>query len=136
MANRDVTPLAMSKFLISGTGPMTTTGVIAGGYFATKYAKAQPGPIWPDIQHSLIGLGVFGAFSKQLSRAINVPTSTLDKYFQGAYGKDGFFIINLLSRSASRGTIELSSPDPNDYPLIYPNYFEKDIDMKVLIEGK
>lgn len=35
----------------------------------------------------------------------------------------------------SRGTLELRSGNPLDLPLMYPNYFTHEKDMKVLIEG-
>lgn len=41
----------------------------------------------------------------------------------------------LLLRPKSRGQITLRSRNPFDYPLIYPNYFKDDFDMKTLIEG-
>lgn len=33
------------------------------------------------------------------------------------------------------GFIKLRSKNPSDPPLIYPNYFKEDIDIKTLIEG-
>lgn len=35
----------------------------------------------------------------------------------------------------SRGYMKLRTANPFDYPLIYPNYFTDDADIKVLIEG-
>lgn len=35
----------------------------------------------------------------------------------------------------SRGYLQLGSTNPLDYPLIYPNYFTDEKDMKILIEG-
>lgn len=35
----------------------------------------------------------------------------------------------------SRGYLQLRSKNPLDYPLIYPNYFTDETDIKILIEG-
>lgn len=41
----------------------------------------------------------------------------------------------ILLRPKCRGVIKLRSNSPFDYPLIYPNYFDKAEDMTTLIEG-
>ena len=40
-----------------------------------------------------------------------------------------------LNRPRSAGYIRLRSADPYDKPLIYPNYFVDDQDVRVLVEG-
>ena len=42
----------------------------------------------------------------------------------------------LLMRPKSSGRISLKSSDPQDYPLIQPNYLKHPDDIKILIEGK
>lgn len=41
-----------------------------------------------------------------------------------------------LLQPASRGSITLRSKNPEDHPLIDPNYLEKSEDVEVLLEGK
>ena len=42
----------------------------------------------------------------------------------------------VLMRPKSRGRISLQSSDPQDYPLIQPNYFSHPDDIKILIDGE
>ena len=49
--------------------------------------------------------------------------------------KDVWSAIPVLLRPRSRGIIKLRTKNPFDYPLIYPNYFFDDFDIKTLIEG-
>merc|ERR1712080_21537 len=44
-------------------------------------------------------------------------------------------IIPILSRPKSRGYIKLSSSDPQDHPIIQPNYFSDSHDIKTLAAG-
>lgn len=41
----------------------------------------------------------------------------------------------MVLRPLSTGTVRLNSADPFDKPLIDPKYFDKEQDLKVLIEG-
>lgn len=48
---------------------------------------------------------------------------------------DGFLIYPSLLRPESRGTIELRSSNPFDYPIIKPNYFSNPQDFKILVRN-
>lgn len=60
-----------------------------------------------------------------------------DEYFARCYSpflfKEAFGIVPLLLRPKSRGKILLQSKDPYRHPLIYPNYFEHEDDIKTLV---
>lgn len=59
--------------------------------------------------------------------------------WEGLYGKpktnEGFTIFPVLLHPKSRGTIRLKSNNPEDAPLINPNYLAEDFDVKILTEG-
>jgi choline dehydrogenase len=49
--------------------------------------------------------------------------------------REGLTIFPVLLHPRSRGTIRLKSADPEDEPLINPNYLADDVDVKILSEG-
>lgn len=48
----------------------------------------------------------------------------------------GFACLPTMLRPESRGSITLRSTDPFDYPIIKPNYLDKQEDIEVLIRGE
>ena len=48
---------------------------------------------------------------------------------------NGFSCHVCLLRPKSIGTVKINSKDPNDAPLIDPNYLSNDEDMKTMIKG-
>lgn len=64
------------------------------------------------------------------------PNYTRDFYNQREYVKeDGFLLLPSLLLPESRGCLTLRSPDPNDDPLIQPNFLSEEADLRVLLEG-
>jgi len=49
---------------------------------------------------------------------------------------EGLTIFPVLLHPRSRGTVRLRSSDPDDPPLINPNYLAEDVDVKMLAEGE
>ena len=49
--------------------------------------------------------------------------------------REGLTIFPVLLHPRSRGTVRLRSVDPDDPPLINPNYLSEDVDVKILAEG-
>lgn len=49
--------------------------------------------------------------------------------------REGFTILPTLLHPRSKGTIRLRSSNPEDTPLINPNYLAEDVDVKILAEG-
>lgn len=49
--------------------------------------------------------------------------------------QDGFTILPSLLRPKSRGTVSLSSADPNTPPVIDPNFLSEEEDLQLLIKG-
>jgi choline dehydrogenase-like flavoprotein len=57
------------------------------------------------------------------------------KYFKHHTNDETFTIASHLLHPKSRGTIELRSSDPYDYPIINPKYFSDPEDMKTIVEA-
>jgi hypothetical protein len=51
------------------------------------------------------------------------------------YGVGGFTILPTLPHPRSRGSITLASGDPNDEPVIDPNYFSDEHDVKIMVDA-
>lgn len=104
-------------------------------FFLPFFRYSNPSDDWPDIQLFLASYadntdgGVFGKRDSGLT----------DEYYASCYEnilyRDSYSVLPLLMRPKSRGKIRLKSSDPNDPPLIYPNYFDHPDDIKVLVEG-
>lgn len=92
-------------------GPLSSNGPEAGGFL-----KTRPDLSMPDLQfHFSPGWSVgFG---------VNRPEG------------HGFAIWPALVLPESRGYLKLRSPDPQEPPLIQPNYLASQADMEVLVKG-
>jgi len=49
--------------------------------------------------------------------------------------REGFTIFPALLHPRSKGSIRLKSKNPDDPPLINPNYLSEEADVKILAEG-
>jgi len=62
-----------------------------------------------------------------------------DKTWAAVHGnppsREGLTIFPVLLHPRSRGTVRLRSSDPEDPPLINPNYLSEEVDVKILAEG-
>ncbi len=99
------------RYLMFGTGPLSSNVAEAGGF--TRLQQAVPAP---DLQFH------FG------------PVYYLDHGFTRPDGH-GFTIGPTLIRPESRGWIRLRSNNPFDPPLIQPNYLGVESDVKLLVDG-
>ena len=69
------------------------------------------------------------------------PICIDDKYGYDAYDlydfprSDGFTILPTLLHPKSRGVVSLSSSNPNDTPIIQPNFFQRKEDLDQLVKG-
>jgi len=99
------------KYLLFRKGPLTSN--VAEGAAFVKTDNALPAP---DLQFH------FG------------PTYYIEHGFVQPEGH-GFSIGPVLIRPKSRGSICLRSSDPLEPPLIQPNYFEAEADLRTLVAG-
>lgn len=102
------------------------------GFVNTKYNNNTN---WPDVQLIIATAGDNddgGLFNRK-------DAGLTDEAFTAVYKdilyKDSFTIVPLLMRPNSNGRILLSDNNPNSAPVIYPNYFDNELDIKVLREG-
>jgi choline dehydrogenase-like flavoprotein len=72
-----------------------------------------------------------------MKQSYNLNVSIIDRYLDGAQSEvdNAFSILPVLLRPKSRGYIQLRSADPEDSPIVQPNYFQNSADVKVLIKA-
>lgn len=69
-------------------------------------------------------------------RVLGIREDYIRQYFNNlSRDKRIWSFFAFLLKPNSTGTYKLKSKNPFDDPLIQPNYFNDDMDMKVLIEG-
>jgi len=61
---------------------------------------------------------------------------TWDAVHANPPSSEGLTIFPVLLHPRSRGTVRLRSSDPDEPPLINPNYLSEDVDVKILAEGE
>jgi len=116
-------PKPMLQWLLTGSGPLTSTGCDHGGFLRT--AAAAEGSESPDLQLRFLaaraitadGMGTFATFKK----TANHP--------------DGFSFQSIAARPHSRGRVLLASANPEDKPVIEGNYLADTRDVATIREG-
>jgi choline dehydrogenase len=104
-------PEHLQDFVENKRGPLTSN-VAEGGAFVRTQADLP----MPDLQYHFAP--VF-----YLNHGFTVPEG------------DGYTIAPTLLHPKSRGYIALRSTNPTEPPVIQPNYFADESDMKALVEG-
>jgi choline dehydrogenase-like flavoprotein len=99
------------QYMLFKAGPVASSLFETGGFwYADPNAKA------PDIQFHLgLGSGIEAGVARMKNPGVTLNSAYL--------------------RPLSRGTVRLASSDPNDAPLIDPNYWSEPHDCKMSIEG-
>ncbi|XP_075156653.1 glucose dehydrogenase [FAD, quinone]-like [Haematobia irritans] len=90
---------------------------------------------WPDIELFLVGGGI------DTNPAVAKGLGIQENLYQALYGdiiKNNsyvFLIFPMILKPHSRGRIMLKTKNPQDHPLIYPNYFHDPHDLDVVVNG-
>lgn len=125
---------AVLRYATLGDGPLTVLGGVEGlAFVSTKYANASED--FPDIEFHFVSGSTNSDGGNQIRKAHGINENLYETVFEPINNKDAWSAIPVLLRPRSRGVIKLRSRNPFNYPLIYPNYFFDDFDMKTLVEG-
>ena len=124
-------PLNILSYL-NRQGPLAAVSGFEGmGMYRTGL---DPDSSYPDIQLYMLTVtpGVDGGLVYR--RSLNFDDQTFSKWKPLSF-KDGFNIVPVLSHPKSRGSVKLRSRDPEDPPIINPNYFDHPLDMQRMISA-
>ncbi|CAB0043381.1 unnamed protein product [Trichogramma brassicae] len=117
---------SVNEYVYNRSGPVASTGLTQlTAFLETSYANS---PGVPDIQV------FFDGFSSSCVRT-GLDIECHDGTIGDCAERREIVIRPTLVNARSRGYLKLASNNPMDYPLIYPNYFTDEIDLKVLLEG-
>lgn len=132
--NRLYSASVLLQYATVGNGALSIPGGVEGlAFINTKFANASND--YPDIEFHFISGSTHSDGGTQIRKAHGLTDTFYDKVFGPIADKDAWSILPMLLRPKSKGIIKLRSKKPFDYPLIYPNYFMDDFDMRTLIEG-
>lgn len=101
------------------------------GFAKTKYANMSDD--WPDVQFFFASYadstdgGLFG------KKAVGLTDEFYTSVYEEIIYKEAFNVITLLMRPESKGYLKLKDKNPTSKVLIYPNYFEDPIDLKIMV---
>lgn len=116
---------AVNEFLATRTGPLASTGLTqVTAFLESSYSIAG----MPDIQI------FFDGFSSKCSKT-GLQFECPDGTIAGCPTRREIVARPTVVYTRTKGYMKLRSKDPLDPPLLYPNYFDDEIDGKILIEG-
>ncbi|XP_053212830.1 glucose dehydrogenase [FAD, quinone]-like [Panonychus citri] len=119
-------PQNFLRYLVSGSGPLTSFGGIEGvAFMSSKYSNSSLD--WPDIELLLV--------NGDLQDGSRGMTIKLKDLYNTTKSMDTFTILPVILRPKSRGWIRLKTANPVDYPLIDPLYLTHPDDIMVMVEA-
>ncbi|XP_044020448.1 glucose dehydrogenase [FAD, quinone]-like [Aphidius gifuensis] len=122
---QDITLESINEFIDNRSGPLSSTGITQiTAFLESNYSI----PGVPDIQI------FFDGFSSVC------PNYGLDRECHNGRSKSCPDRRSITARPTTviprtRGTLKLRSNNPEDPPLIYPDYFTDPVDLEILLDG-
>jgi choline dehydrogenase len=127
LSPRDLTPENLQKWAVEGRGALQSAAVECFLFYNSGLNQSFPKPLMDMQYHVCCVTG--GA---DLANNFNVRNDVVDalmKYL--GEDKHSIVIMPTLLHPDSVGTVGLQSSNPLDYPLIDPNYLDKEIDLEI-----
>lgn len=111
------------------------TGMKASPRFreAVAYIRLRNQPA--SIKYPLLALQFAANPQAYTAQAVNVRKEVWDSVHGNPPTREGFTVFPVLLHPRSKGTIRLRSKNPDESPLIDPNYLADEADIKILSEG-
>ncbi|KAJ3645056.1 hypothetical protein Zmor_022744 [Zophobas morio] len=126
-------PVDIFNYLLNGRGPYTIPGgAEALGFVQTKLSKVED---YPDVELVLGAGALNGDVFGSLRSLLGIPQGLFDRVYRPFMQVPAFSIAVVLMRPKSRGRVVLKDGNPFHWPVLVPNYFEKEEDVKVMVEG-
>ncbi|XP_050740222.1 glucose dehydrogenase [FAD, quinone]-like [Eriocheir sinensis] len=123
---------AALQYYFSRTGPFTEPL----GDKTTAWVNVGSGDSsWPNIQCHILSSTPAFDFGLFTARLLSISSEKYNAYFGPILGAEGFTIECQLSRPKSRGEVLLRSRNPDDYPIVDPNFLSHPDDVDTLVKG-
>lgn len=126
---------SMFDYITRGKGPYT----VPGG--AEAYAFINTGHLqitdknYADLEVILAGAALNSDTAGIVRNLLRISNDFYNDVYKGIHEKEGFALVPILQKPLSRGRIMLKSNNPFDAPLIYPNFFDDERDLELLVKG-
>ncbi|XP_076078628.1 glucose dehydrogenase [FAD, quinone]-like [Mytilus galloprovincialis] len=129
--NSNLDRLMIDQYFYQRKGLMASIGGSEAFLFANTN-KTRPSP-YPDLQ--LTFKSTIADHDHKLLRVMNKDDELIKSWYSLGKKKDGITITVKLLHPKSRGHLKLNSTDPNEMPIIDPEYLSNVEDIKTLYEG-
>ncbi|XP_069691351.1 glucose dehydrogenase [FAD, quinone]-like isoform X1 [Periplaneta americana] len=126
-------PLNLLKYFLFGQGPWTFPGCEAVALLHSKLTYSEEEP--PDLQLMVLPVGLSGDGGVHLCKAVGISDKLWKQYFSPLVGKTVVSLIPILLHPKSKGEVLLRSSNPEEPPLINPNYLAHPQDVETLYQG-
>ncbi|XP_076299314.1 uncharacterized protein LOC143218165 [Lasioglossum baleicum] len=131
---KETTVESANEFAKRGTGPLYDMPLSEGmAFINTKYANKTEDH--PDLQIFWNTLSDAADGGLVLKHIMGVSDDFYANMYENILHESSYAGIPLLLRPRSRGYTKLRSNNPDDHPIIVPNYFHDPHDLEVLAEG-
>ncbi|XP_054169354.1 L-sorbose 1-dehydrogenase-like [Oppia nitens] len=90
---------------------------------------------WPDIMTEMTRSNNLWQNLSDIMRQYGSNVEEWQDYWRPYVGRRLILMYNQLVRPRARGTVRLSSSDPNAMPLVNPNYLGDPYDMEAMVSG-
>ncbi|XP_043481450.1 glucose dehydrogenase [FAD, quinone]-like [Leptopilina heterotoma] len=116
---------AVNQYIKDRTGPLSSTGLTqVTAFMESSYAS-------PGISDLQVFFDGFSSGCPETGHKFECP----DGRIGSCPNRREIVARPTVVITKSRGYLQLRSTNPLDHPLIYPNYFTNETDLKILIEG-
>ncbi|KAL1500903.1 hypothetical protein ABEB36_006322 [Hypothenemus hampei] len=128
-------PKDIYDFLVQGTGPYTIPGGAEALAFVKTPRASKINDDYPDMELVLGAGGLNGDVYGGFRALLGISQETFKKMYGPLVGMPSFSIAPVLLRPKSRGRVLLKDNNPLHWPLIYPNYYDREEDLATMVEG-
>ncbi|XP_011299806.1 glucose dehydrogenase [FAD, quinone] [Fopius arisanus] len=126
-------PSSALNYFLFGEGPWTFPGLEVVG---TLYADSMKNLTkYPDIQLMVMPVGISHDNGATLRKYLGISDTIFSQYFAALTQKTAVTLAPVLLHPKSTGEVKLKSRNPDDHPLIDPNYLSQEEDVNTLIDG-
>lgn len=126
---------AVTDYLVRNKGPYTVPGGAEAYAFLNTEFNGIKDENFVDIEIILAGAALNSDTLGIVRNLLRISDRFYDTVYNGIKDVDSFAMVPVLLKPFSRGRIMLRSNDPFDRPLIYPNFFDDDRDLNLLVKG-
>ncbi|GAB0093767.1 glucose dehydrogenase [Sergentomyia squamirostris] len=126
----------ITQYLFGGRGKFTMIGGVESLTFYKSPNSRDP-PDWPDAEIMFIGGSLASDEGTGIRRGMNIRQDIYDDYFKPLENlpTDHWSAFGMQFRPRSYGYIRLASKNPWKSPKFYPNYFQYEEDVEILLEA-